>query len=179
MRVEQAGFRTRALIVVTTLLGAQEFAADDLAARYRARWNAELDLRPLKRTLQMDVLRCQTPGLVRKEMWAHVLAYNLIRAMMAQAAARRGLQPRSVSFKGAVQTPLAFQPVLAALGDGDPVRCRQVYRRALDAVTAHRVGDRPGRFEPQLRKRRPKHYAVLRHPRAEVKPRRLKRSGRK
>ena len=178
-RVEQAGFRTRALVVVTTLLDAREFAADDLADLYRARWNAELDLRSLKRTLQMDVLRCKTPDLVRKEVWAHVLAYNLIRAVMAQAAATHGVAPRSVSFKGAVQTLLAFQPVLAALGEPDPGRCRQVYRRVLDAVAAHRAGDRPDRFEPRLRKRRPKHYAFLRQPRAEVKRRMLKRFRRK
>ena len=98
---------------------------------------------------------------------------------MAQAAARRGVGPRSVSFKGAVQTLLAFQPVLAALGERDPGRCRQVYRRVLDAVAAHRVGDRPDRFEPRLRKRRPKHYAFLRKPRAEVKRQMLNLFGRK
>ena len=63
-----------------------EFTKDDLAQLYRARWNAELDLRSLKRTLQMDVLRCKTPELVRKEIWTHILAYNLIRTIMAQAA---------------------------------------------------------------------------------------------
>src|SRR5262245_36357015 len=123
----------------------------------------------------MDVLRGKTPDLVRKEVWAHVLAYNLVRTVMAQAAARRQVQPRSISFKGAVQTLLAFQPVIAALGDRDPARCRQVYERVLAAVAAHRVGDRPDRFEPRLRKRRPKHYAFLRQPRSEVKRQMLKR----
>src|SRR5262249_38367509 len=97
VRVEQPGFRTRALVVATTLLDAEEYAADDLAQLYRARWSAELDLRSLKQTLQMDVLRCKTPELVRKEVWAHVLAYNLIRAVMAQAATRHGVEPRSIS----------------------------------------------------------------------------------
>jgi hypothetical protein len=175
VRVEQAGFRTRALVVVTTLLDAEAVAAGDLARLYRERWNAELDLRALKRTLQMDVLRCRTPELVRKEIWAHVLAYNLIRAVMAQAAARRGVGPRSISFKGAVQTLLAFQPVIAALGDRNLARCRAVYEQVLAAVAAHRVGDRPDRFEPRLRKRRPKHYAFLRKPRSEVKRQMLNR----
>jgi hypothetical protein len=175
VRVEQAGFRTRALVVATTLLDLEEFTAGDLAQLYRERWNAELDLRSLKRTLQMDVLRCKTPELVRKEIWAHVLAYNLIRTVMAQAAIKRGIEPRSVSFKGAVQTVLAFQPVLAMTGRADPDLCRRV----LDAIVAHRVGDRPDRFEPRLRKRRPKHYAFLRQPRSEVKRRMLKRFGRK
>jgi hypothetical protein len=175
VRVDQAGFRTRALVVVTTLLDAEAVTAGDLGQLYRERWNAELDLRALKRTMQMDVLRCKTPDLVRKEIWAHILAYNLIRGVMAQAAAHRGVEPRSVSFKGAVQTLLAFQPVLAGLWGRDSGRCRQVYQRILDAIAAHRVGDRPDRFEPRLRKRRPKHYAFLRKPRAEVKRRMLKR----
>jgi IS4 transposase len=175
VRVARPGFRTTALVVATTLLDAGAVAAGDLADLYRARWNAELDLRSLKRTLQMDVLRGKTPDLVRKEVWAHVLAYNLVRTVMAQAAAKHGAEPRSVSFKGAVQALLAFQPVLAALGDRDTARCWHVYEQVLDAVAAHRVGDRPGRFEPRLRKRRPKHYAFLRKPRAEVKRQMLKR----
>ena len=174
VRVEQAGFRTKVLVVATTLLAPEEFTAADLAQLYRQRWNAELDLRSLKRTLSMDVLRCKTPGLVRKEIWAHILAYNLIRAVMAQAATRRGVEPRSISFKGAVQTVLAFQPVLAMARRADPELCGRV----LDAIAAHRVGDRPDRFEPRLRKRRPKHYAFLRQPRAEVKRRMLKRIDR-
>jgi hypothetical protein len=169
VRVKQAGFRSRAIIVVTTLLDADAFTRDDLAQLYRARWNAELDLRSLKRTLQMDVLRCKTPDLVRKEIWTHLLAYNLIRTVMAQAASRHGIEPRSISFKGAVQTLDAFRPVIAAQGEWDPTSRTEVYRQVLDAIATHRVGDRPDRFEPRLRKRRPKHYAFLRKPRHETK----------
>jgi hypothetical protein len=174
VRVEQAGFRTRALVVATTLLDAKGFSADDLARLYRARWNAELDLRSLRRTLQMDVLRCKTPELVRKEIWAHVRAYNLVRTVMAQAATRHGAEPRSISFKGAVQTLEAFRPVIAALGEGDPTLRLRVYGQVLGAVATHRVADRPDRFEPRLRKRRPKHYAFLRKPRGETKRAMLK-----
>src|SRR5262249_12539487 len=142
-------------------------------------WQIELDLRSLKRTMQMDVLRCKTPELVRKEIWAHVLAYNLVRTVMAQAAARHGVEPRSGSLQGALQTLPAFQAALAALGERSPARCRAVYEQVLAAVAAHRVRDRPDRFEPRLRKRRPKHYAFLRQPRDEVKRRMLKRFGRK
>src|SRR5262245_65922486 len=80
-------------------------------------WQIELDLRSLKRTLQMDVLRCKTPELVRKELWTHILAYNLIRTIVAQAAAKHGLEPRSISFKGAVQPLEAFRPVIALQGE--------------------------------------------------------------
>src|SRR5262245_51560277 len=98
VRVEQPGFRVKALTVATTLLGACEFTKDDLAELYGGRWNAELDLRSLKQTMQMDILRCKTPELVRKELWTHVLAYNLVRTIMAQAASRHGIEPRSISF---------------------------------------------------------------------------------
>jgi len=104
----------------------------------------------------MDVLRCKTPELVRKELWTHVLAYNRIRTVMAQAAVRHGVEPRSISFRGALQTLDAFQPVLARSGERDPALLRGLYDRLLAAVASHRVGDRPDRYEPRRRKRRPK-----------------------
>jgi hypothetical protein len=169
VRVGQPGFRVQTLIVATTLLDADEFAKDDLAHLYRARWHGELDLRSLKETLQMDVLRCKTPELVRKELWTHILAYNLIRTIMAQAAAKQGIEPRSISFKGAVQTLEAFRPVIALQGEDNAEFRRMVYEQLLDAIASHRVADRPDRYEPRLRKRRPKHYGFLRKPRREAK----------
>ncbi len=169
VRVEQAGFRTQTLIVVTTLLDTEEITKDDLAQLYRARWNAELDLRSLKRTMQMDILRCKTPELVRKEIWTHVLAYNLIRTIIAQAATTHGIEPRSISFKGAIQTLEAFQPLIAIQGQRDSEFRTSLYQRLLDAIAIHRVADRPDRFEPRLRKRRPKHYGFLRKPRHQTK----------
>jgi hypothetical protein len=169
VRVERPGFRVRILIVATTLLDPNEFTRDDLAGLYRARWNAELDLRSLKQTLQMDVLRCKAPEQVRKELWAHVLAYNLIRAVMAQAAIEHGIEPRSISFKGALQTLEAFQPAIAQRGRRGSVVLKNLFERLLDAVASHRVGDRPDRYEPRRRKRRPKPYDRLMQPRHEAK----------
>jgi hypothetical protein len=174
VRVEQPGFRTRALVLATTLLDADEYTTDDLAQLYRARWNAELDLRSLKQTLQMDVLRCKRPELVRKELWAHILAYNLIRTVMAQAATTHGVEPRSVSFKGAAQTMEAFQPVLALRGEEDAVFRREVHAQLLAMIAGHRVGNRPDRYEPRRRKRRPKPYDRLMQPRHEAKQAMLK-----
>jgi hypothetical protein len=165
----QPGFRTRVLVVATTLLDVEAFTKDDLARLYRARWNAELDLRSLKQVLQMDVLRCKTPELVRKELWTHILAYNLIRTVMAQSATRHGIEPRSISFKGALQTLEAFQPVIALRGERDAALRRDLYERLLDAVASHGVGDRPDRYEPRRRKRRPKPYDRLMKPRHEAK----------
>ena len=169
IRVEQPGFRVRTLIVATTLLQADQYSKDDLATLYRARWHAELDLRSLKETLQMRVLRCKTPELVRKELWTHILAYNLIRTIMAQAASKHGLEPRSVSFKGAVQTLEAFQPVIALQAEDDAAFRSIVYEHLLAAVARHRVADRPDRYEPRLKKRHPNHYGYLRKPRSQAK----------
>ena len=169
VRVEQAGFRTQTIIVVTTLLDTEEITRDDLAQLYRARWNAELDLRSLKQTMQMDILRCKTPELVRKEIWTHLLAYNLIRTIIAQAATKHGIDPRSISFKGAIQTLEAFQPVIAMQGQHDSAFRTKLYRQLLDAIATHRVADRPDRFEPRRVKRRPKRYDRLMKPRHEAK----------
>jgi Transposase DDE domain len=169
VRVEQPGFRVQTIVVATTLLDAGAITKEDLGQLYRARWTAELDLRSLKRTMQMDVLRCKTPELVRKEVWAHILAYNLIRTVIAQAASKHGVEPRSISFKGAIQTLEAFQPVIALQGEEGSSFRSQLYQQVLDAIASHRVADRPDRYEPRLRKRRPKHYGFLRKPRHETK----------
>ena len=175
VRVEQPGFRCRAIIVATTLLDADEIPASDLAELYRARWNAELDLRSLKQTMQMDILRCKTPELVRKEIWTHILAYNLIRTIIAQAASQHGVQPRSISFKGTVQTLEAFQPLIALQGERNSTHRRRLYRQLLDAVATHHVADRPDRYEPRLRKRRQKKYDRMMKPRHKFKRDSLKR----
>jgi hypothetical protein len=169
VHVEQPGFRTRTIIIATTLLDAEEITQSDLAGLYRARWNAELDLRSLKQTMQMDILRCKSPELVRKEVWTHILAYNLIRTIIAQAATKHGIEPRSISFKGAIQTLEAFQPLIAIQGERDSAFRMSLYQQLLDAIATHRVADRPDRIEPRLRKRRPKHYGFLRKPRNETK----------
>lgn len=162
VRIAVPGFRTKVVVVVTTLLDAEVYAARDLAELYRARWHAELDLRSLKITLGMDVLRCKTPEMVRKEVWAHLLAYNLIRTLMAQAADEAGCTPRDLSFKGTVQTLKEFaERLLDARG---PTRA-QLYQWLLLAVAAHQVNDRPDRVEPRARKRRPKQYPRLMQPR--------------
>jgi hypothetical protein len=106
---------------------------------------------------------------VRKAIWTHILAYNLIRTIMAQAAIKHDIEPRSISFKAAIQTLEAFQPVIALQAQHDPETRRQLYRQLLDAIVIHRVADRPDRYEPRLRKRRPKHYGFLRKPRADTK----------
>jgi hypothetical protein len=164
--VEQKGFRTREVIVVTTLLDAEKYSAAEIAKLYRRRWQAELNLRSLKIVLQMDHLRCKTPHRVRNEFSMHLVAYNLIRKVMAMAAAKAGVEPWTVSFKGALQTLGRLLPLLAT-----KVSIDDWCDTLLEAIAAHVVGNRPDRFEPRLRKRRPKPYKHLREPRENYKRR--------
>ena len=166
MRAEKQGFRTKEYVVVTTLLDANEYPREELEALYRARWHAELDIRSIKQTMKMDVLRCKTPDLVRKEIWAHLLAYNLLRTVMAVAAAESEVEPRKISFKGAKQAVTAFAPKIEAARPEDRGR---LIDTLLKTVAYHRVGNRPGRWEPRATKRRPRHGARLNQTRAEAK----------
>jgi hypothetical protein len=175
VRVAQRGFRTKSVVVVTTLLEPRQTTKEDLAELYRARWNAELDLRSIKSAMQMRELRGKTPEMVRKEVWAHVLAYNLIRTVMAQAAARQDVVPRSISFTGTLQTVAAFQPLLTLGTAGYTADRLRLYHDLLDAIAAHRVADRPDRYEPRVKKRRRNHYGWLTRPRTEIKRRMAKR----
>jgi hypothetical protein len=174
-RVAQPGFRTRSVVVVTTLLDPTQASKEELASLYRARWNNELDLRAIKVTLQMDLLRCKTPELVRKEIWAHVLAYNLIRTVMAQAAAGDEVPPRSISFKATLQILEAFRPLIDHRAHRGAGHRAALYRQLLRAIAVHRVADRPDRFEPRMAKRRPTRYDRLTRPRREIKLQMLKR----
>jgi Transposase DDE domain len=173
IRVEIRGFRTRVLDVVTTLLDADIYTKRDLANLYRRRWEAELHLRSIKVVLGLDVLRCKTPAMVRKELWMGLLGYNVIRATMAEAALAHGTRPHRVSFKGALQTVLASAE---ALREGMPaVRC-WLWGIVLESIARDEVGHRPNRVEPRARKRRPKPYPLLMVPRDEAKAALLKAS---
>ncbi len=152
------------LVLVTTLLDATSFSREAIGALYQSRWHAELDLRSIKQVMSMDVLRCLTPDMVVKEIAVHVLAYNLIRAVMFKAAEQHELPPRTLSFKACLQFLLSHSIVL---------RCSPL--DACDAapffviLTTHRVADRPGRKEPRAVKRRPKPYPLLTQPRDQAR----------
>ena len=119
--------------------------------------------------MQMDVLRCKSPSMVRKEFWMHLLAYNLIRKVMAEAAQVAGLCPRDISFKGTLQTLVAF----AMAGWSYPKRKNLWYATVLNAVSVHHVNDRPDRIEPRAVKRRPKKLVYLNEPRSVARMRLL------
>ena len=175
IHIERPGFKAQSIVVVTTLLDSEKFIKEDIAALYRARWNAELDLRSVKQTLQMDILRCKSPELVRKEIWTHILAYNLIRTIMAQAATKHEILPRTISFKGTLQFLEEFQRLIDYQEHRGSDHRMMLYGQLLESVASQRVADRPDRFEPRLLKRRPKHYAFLRKPRNVIKSQITKR----
>jgi Transposase DDE domain len=157
--------RAEVFQVATTILDAS-IDGGQIGDLFERRWSGEVDIRSIKSVMQMDILRCKTPEMVEKEIWAHLLAYNLLRTVMALAAAEAGIEPRAVSFKGAKQAVTAFAPKLEAASPG----ARPALVDALLAVIAdRRVGDRPGRWEPRALKRRPKPRARLGQPRAEAR----------
>jgi Transposase DDE domain len=169
-RVEQRGYRAHEIVLVTTLLDAERYTKEELADLFLKRWNVELDLRSIKDVMKMDVLRGQSPEIVEKEIWMHLLAYNLIRGVIGVAAQSHGKAPRQVSFKGALQTMTAFQDVLRQA----PHAARQrLFAVMLKAIAGHRVGNRPGRVEPRVNKRRPKKQRYLTEPRKVARKRLL------
>ena len=164
--VKQRGFRTKVLDVVTTLLDAMSYPAVEIAQLYRRRWQAELNLRSLKIVMQMDHLRCKTPHRVRNEFYMHLLAYNVIRRVIGLAAYRAEVEPWTVSFKGALQILGKFLPLLDS-----GLSIQEWCDALLKAIAEHKVGNRPDRYEPRVKKRRPKSYKLMREPRANYKRR--------
>lgn len=162
IKVTEPGFRVESLSVVTTLTDPQTYARDDIAELYHQRWLVELDIRAIKCNLGMDVLRCKTPEMVRKEIWTCLLAYNLIRKTMLQAGMGCGLSPRQLSFANAMQTMAASWGVLPLL---DPSRIALMIASQLASLTRPIVGNRPNRIEPRAVKRRPKPMRLLTMPR--------------
>lgn len=173
VRVDKPGFRTRSFVIVTSLLDSEVYSSQDLADLHRDRWHAELDLRSIKQIMKMDMLRCKTPGMVRKEILGHLLVYNLLRAVMAEAANRHGGPPRQLSFQGARQVIEGFRVELAR---ASVERALVLREDVLSAIAKERVGDRPDRYEPRMRKRREKMYPRLQEPR-HLARRRMARVG--
>lgn len=160
-QVQQEGFRPKKITLVTTLLDPVRYSKEAIAALFRERWNCEVDLNALKTTLDMEHLRCKTPEAVEKEIWAHLLVYNLMRRTMAEAARQHSLLPRCVSFKGAIQTINSFAPYLTL----SHLPRTQLWEALLTAIATDPVGDRPDRYEPRKIKRRKDRYTHMTRPR--------------
>jgi Transposase DDE domain len=145
-------------VLVTTMRNAREVRKGELSDLYACRWHVELDIRNIKTTLGMEVLRCLSAQMVHKELWVYLLAYNVIRLLMAQAACHAGVHPRELSFKHTVQMWSEWSATVRS----DPMHTAAFFR----LIAQLSVGNRPGRLEPRARKRRPKSYPWLKVPRA-------------
>jgi hypothetical protein len=161
--VDIPGFRSRVIDVATTLLDPVAYPADKIAALYRDRWLIELRFRDIKTTLGMDVLRGKTPGIVRKEIYMHLIAYNLIRTLMWQAAAKHGRNLHRLSFAGTVGRLNAAAHFFQILNDND--KAVKLYQLMSLWIANNPNPHRPNRIEPRAVKRRPKKYGLLNKPR--------------
>ena len=152
--------QTEPLNVVTTLLDHQKYQADEIGKLYGYRWHAELDIFSIKQSLNLDHLRCKSPDMIRRELWTTLLAYNMVRLVCAQAASVHDKLPRQMSFTMACNTLLSQwlmppeESIRPALG-----------KHNLFQIACNEVGNRPGRIEPRVIKRRPKPYKLMTKPR--------------
>jgi hypothetical protein len=163
--------RVRDKVLVTSFVDPRQVGKREVGRLFLKRWNVELDLRNVKTTLGMEELSCKTPEMCEKELWTHVLAYNLIRVLMAQAAVEANVLPRQLSFKHTLQVWIAWSQ-RQFLADG-----KENLNALFGLIAYVRVGNRPGRVEPRAIKRRPKAFPRLQIPRRKARAR-IKRYGR-
>ena len=165
--VRHPGFRVTSFYLITTLLDAEAYPAHELADLYFQRWDVELFFRDIKTTMGMDILRCKTPDMVRKEILMHLIVYNGIRCLMGEAAESHDERVRRISFKGSVQALRQWEPHLnqAKLTRQDR---QELIGRLYESMAGKRVPERPGRSEPRAVKRRPKSYQLLTAPRRDM-----------
>jgi len=164
--VKTPGRRTETITIVTTLTDPAVHTKEDIAELYGYRWCAELDIRDVKRTLGLEHARCKSPHMVQRELWVTILAYNLVRKVIATAAAVHERQPRQIGFTLACQTILSSWMLVATGACRDE---RRLWLGALERIAANEVANRPGRFEPRVLKRRRQGYTLMTRPRAELR----------
>ena len=162
--VVEKGRRTETVTVITTLTDPEAYSREEIAELYGFRWNAELDIRSIKDSLNLDHLRCKSPAMVRREFWTTLLAYNLIRTTAAAAATLHDRQPRQISFTGTCQYVLASWMLLSCRAP-DPRSMEEYCREMLARIAECEVANRPGRLEPRVLKRRRHRYHLMQKPR--------------
>jgi hypothetical protein len=167
-QVVEPGRRTRTIDIITTLVDADEYTREDIAELYGFRWNSELDIRAIKSSLNLGHVRCKSPEMVERELWATILGYNLIRTTAAGAALLHGKQPRQISFTSTCQYVLAGWMQLS-LGLVPASELDAYLRLMLKQIASCEVANRPGRLEPRVLKRRRHGYKLMQKPRHELR----------
>lgn len=165
--LRRRGYRTRSVTLVTTLVDAQLYPAEELALLYAKRWQIELWFRDIKTSMGMEVLRCRSPKMIHKELEMFLIAYNLIRCLMIRASREYEVEIQRLSFKGTVDGVRQFSVAIAQARS----RKKQnvLIDKLLQTIAADLVPERPGRREPRAVKRRPKPCAWLTKPRRQFK----------
>jgi hypothetical protein len=167
VRASAKGFRTRQLVLVTTLLDPQKYPAAQIARLYLERWNVELFFRDLKTMLKMEHLRCQSPDMVQKEFFMHLIGYNLIRAVMVETVRRHEVPLERLSFKGSVDSVRQYSVAIAQAKT--KTRAAHLVKELLRVLAGDLVPLRPNRKEPRAVKRRPKPFPLLTKPRKQYR----------
>jgi hypothetical protein len=178
VEVTVPGFRTRSALVVTTLLDRDAYPADEIRELYRRRWQVELHYAQIKTTLGMDILRTRSPEMVRKELLVHLIAYNLIRALIQKAAHIHHVALHRLSFKGTVDSLRHYAHAIRA-ASATPKKKAQLINQLLERIAGDQVPDRPNRSEPRALKRRGKNFQLLTVHRSKMKPKSHRNNYRK
>ncbi len=166
VHVQEPGYRTQSFFIITTLTDASLYSADDVAGLYFQRWDVELFFRDIKTTLGMDILRCKSPSMVRKEILMHFIVYNCLRLLMLKAADQADVPVRMISFKASIQTLRQWEPLLKP--DMSAAEQARLLSLLCDSLAASIIHSRPGRREPRCTKRRPKNFQRMTRPRHEM-----------
>lgn len=161
------GFRVRQMTVLTTLLDPQLYPAQTILEAYLRRWRLEMCLDDLKTTLHLEFLRSRSPAMIQKEMYARLIAHNLIRCVMAKAAAEHQQPLDRISFKGSLD---ALRHFACAMSQARSKAKRQrLWDLLLQTLAKDLVRERPGRREPRAIKRKKRKYPRLNGPRHQFK----------
>jgi len=163
--IETPGFRTREVALVTTLIDPEKYPASKLAELYFKRWAIELFFRDMKIALGMDVLRCKSPEMVRKEIAMHAIGYNLIRALIHDAARLYEKAFDRISFQGALSQVRQWSELIRNHVRRAGIKIHEAF---LERLVDDPVPKRPGRSEPRAKKRRAKNFQLLNKPRHEM-----------
>jgi len=165
--VQEPGYRTKSFFIITTLTDASLYSANDVADLYLQRWDVELFFRDIKTTLGMDILRCKSPSMVRKEILMHFIVYNCLRLLMVKAADQADVPVRLISFKASIQTLRQWEPLWKS--DMSAAEQARLLILLSDSIAASIIYSRPGRREPRCTKRRPKNFQRMTRPRHEMR----------
>jgi len=159
VRATTKGFRTRELVLVTTLLDPEKYPVAEIGSLYLRRWEVELFFRDIKTMMRMEQLRCQSPAMIQREFLMHLIAYNLIRTVMWGAARCHAVPLDRLSFKGSLDAVRQYSAALSRARNQK--KAADLVRDLLETLAKDLVPLRPGRREPRALKRRPKPYSLL------------------